>query len=87
MALFKKKEKKVTTYDGNTGQKLEGPAPAKIPELEVPRPPAEEKPTVQLEEADYFEQAREYGFIEGLSYAIDVLRETQNNIIRKQRGG
>jgi hypothetical protein len=132
MSLFKKKEKKVTTYDAK-GKKVDE-VPDKVPELKVPLPPRmteEEKalselergnkmaeyhfkngyeaamkeksqPVVEIpppapepEEAvreeiennpgEYFESARDYGFTEGISFAIATLRQAQNDIIRRQK--
>ena len=87
MPLFKKKQKKVTTY--SEGKEV----PEKIPELEVPRPVVRETPTpepeapqeTEIEIADYFDTVREQGFIEGLSFAISTLRQAQNDIIRRQK--
>jgi hypothetical protein len=102
MPLFKKKPKKVTTY--NEGKEV----PEKVPELEVPRPVVRETPTPQefmepreppIEQTaaedirqeiennpgDYFDNLRDYAFIEGLSFAISTLRQAQNDIIRRQK--
>jgi hypothetical protein len=83
MGLFKKKEKKITTYE--EGKEVQS---EKVPELKVPVPPQTEQsqPEPAPEEADYFESAREHGFVEGLSFAISTLRQAQNDIIRRQRG-
>ena len=34
---------------------------------------------------DYFDNLRDYAFIEGLSFAISTLRQAQNDIIRRQQ--
>jgi hypothetical protein len=102
MPLFKKKPKKIITYD-TKGKEIE-PVPVKVPELEVPRPdvreiepPAQEEPAIEPpatedirqeienDPGQYFDNLRDYAFIEGLSFAIATLRQAQNDIIRRQR--
>ena len=116
MPLFKKKEKKVTTY--NEGKKVnDDDVPDTIPELKVPLPtmsekeravadynagyraamlekaatvpPPEPEPVEEAEPdyADYFGRARDIGFVEGISFCMSTLRQAQNDIIRRQRGG
>ena len=66
-----KKRKKVETYE--KGKKVEE-VPDKVPPLEVPLPPKEEKvETVQLSAEEVFEEGRSVGFQEGMIHSLNHL--------------
>lgn len=87
MVFGKKKQEK--TFIG--GKEVKEEVPAQVPPLEIPPPlpPAGEQAQPEQpapEEVDYFEAGRDQGFMEGLSYAMALLRQAQNDVLQKRRG-
>lgn len=88
--VFGKKKTEKTFIGGK--QVIPGEeAPAQVPPLEIPPPlpPAGEQAQPEQpapEEVDYFEAGRDQGFMEGLSYAMALLRQAQNEVLQKRKG-
>jgi len=67
---------------GKTFEEIRQELDTPVFSIDPPEEPAPQQPT----EADQFEGAREYGFLEGVSFSIATLRRIQNDLIKQQQG-
>jgi len=83
--LGKKKDKKVKNQTKTFVDGKQQEVPDKIPELQVPLPPAQEKvpEQVQLSAEEIFEEGRNVGFQEGMIHSLNHLNK---EIVRIQEG-
>ena len=75
MVFFKKKEKKVETYD-NGKKKEEAVAELKVPQPQEPQK-AEEPPLLAQ---DVYEEGRRVGFQEGMIYSLNTLNDAFKSV-------